>query len=266
MPISKKTRRTFCIAAIMGFGLPVLAVSILLLRLGPAIRLGVERVGPRLLGVETRLEDASVALWKGNIQLSGLKVANPEGFKNDTFLKADVIRVGANIAALRRNEIHVREIILVSPEITFERTAHGSNIGILLDRLRKDDRGGGDRDREDKKEGKEKAGEPPRLKVDLLRVTDARVRMVLFGNEVNATLPSLSMRGLQDADGNGLPMREVVRRFITSLADGVKGFADMSEDMERLADDLKKEFRNDSATRQGLGESAEKNLEKLPVK
>ena len=262
MPISKKTKRTFCISALAGFVLPILVVSILLLRLGPAIRVGVERVGPRLLGVETRLEDSSVALWKGSMQLSGLRVANPDGFENDTFLKADVIRVGVSIAALRRNEIHVREIILVSPEITFERTAQGSNIGILLDRLRKASGEGGDREQEDKK----KTREPPRLKVDLLRVTDARVRMVLFGNEVNATLPSLSMRGLQDADGNGLPMREVVRRFITSLADGVKGFADMSEDMERLADDLKKEFRNDSATRQGLGESAEKNLEKLPVK
>jgi len=211
-----------------------------MLRLGPAVRTSVESLGPRLLGVETRLDHASVSLKKGRIQLKGLWVANPEGFEQDTFLKADVIRVETDIGALRRKEVHLREIFLANPEITFERTGGRSNIEELLDRLRMDNGEGEDRE---PPEGQE-SGEPPRLKVDLFHVKDAKVRLILDGQEVTATLSSIELRNLQDADGNGLPAREVVRRFITSIAESVQGFADLSEDMQSLADDLKADWHS----------------------
>ena len=218
--------------------LPILLIVVVVLRLGSVIRLGVERAGPPMLGVETRLDDAAVSILKGNVQLSGLHVANPEGFTADTFLKVDAIRVGANIVALLKNEIHVRQIILEGPEFTYEHNGERSNVQIFLERLESDKE---THEKEHERKRKEK-GEPTRLKVDLIRITDARVNLILMGQRVRGDLASVELRHLEDADGNGIPIREVVRQLLLGVFSSVKEIAADSRDLKRLTRDLRDAF------------------------
>jgi len=231
MSLSKKAKRRLWIVVGIVVGLPILVLLVIILRLGTVIRLGVERAGPMLLGVETRLDDADASLFGGTLDLSGLHVANPEGFKSDTFLKADEIRVGANIRALFQNEIHIREIILEGPEFTYELVGKKSNIGTLLERL--------DRGEEDDEDEAEKEGEPPKLKVDLIRITDATVRAVLLGETVSIKLGSLELRNLASADGNGIPARQVVREVLLNVLTDIKNVAELSDELKNIGDDLK---------------------------
>ena len=236
----RRARRILWIIAAVVIAAPILLVALVILRLGSVIRLGVERAGPPMLGVETRLDDAAVSVLKGNVRLSGLRVANPEGFTADTFLKADTIRVGANITALLKNEIHVRQIILEGPEFTYEHNGERSNVDTFLERLESDKE---THKKEHERKRKEK-GAPARLKVDLVRITDARVNLILMGQRVRVDLASVELRHLEDADGNGIPVREVVRQLLLGVFSRVKGIAADSRDLKRLTRDLRETFED----------------------
>ena len=236
----RRARRILWVVAAIVVALPILLIVVVVLRLGSVIRLGVERAGPPMLGVETRLDDATVSILKGNVQLSGLHVANPEGFTADTFLKADAIRVSANIAALLKHDIHVRQIILEGPEFTYEHNGERSNVKALLARLESDKETG---QKEHERKRKER-GAPSRLKVDLIRITDARVNLILMGQKVRVDLASVELRRLEDADGNGIPVREVVRQLLLGVFSRVEGIAADSRDLKRLTRDLRDTFED----------------------
>ena len=266
MAISKKTKRTLWIVVAVVVAVPIVVALIVLLRLGPIIRIGVEQVGSRVLGVETQLDNASVSLLRGSICFSGLNVKNPEGFESPSFVKAKLIRAGADIGDLFKNEIHIREIILDGPEFTFEHTGDRSNVGVILDNL----------DRREKPEGKpggreekhvEREKEPRKLKIDLIRITNAKLHVVLLGQELQLTLPKMELTNLADEDGNGIPPKQVITRIVKSLVGNIdetmksvgmefkdigKGLSEVEALLKDLDEDLKE-------TGSGLG----KDLKKL---
>ena len=259
MALSKKAKKRLWIGIGILIALPILLVLVVILRLGTVIHLGVERAGPMLLGVETRLDDADASLFRGKVSLSGLHVANPEGFSSDTFLEADEIRVGANILALRQNEIHIREIILDGPEITYEHTGKKSNIGVFLERLE------GEETEEDDAEPDEpeEEGEARKLKVDLIRITDAKVHVVLLGKKVNLTLGSIELRNLADADGNGIPPKQILRAVLENILSQVKGVTELSDQLKGIGDDLKEAVEKNLEDGKEIGDSIKDAGEEL---
>ena len=220
MAISKKTKRTLWIVVAVVVAVPIVVALIVLLRLGPIIRIGVEQVGSRVLGVETQLDNASVSLLRGSICFSGLNVKNPEGFESPSFVKAKLIRAGADIGDLFKNEIHIREIILDGPEFTFEHTGTKSNVGVILDNL---DAKEGPEVKPDEREEEhvEKEEEPRKLKIDLIRITNAKLHVVLLGQELQLTLPKMELTNLADKDGNAIPPRQVITQIVKSLVGNI---------------------------------------------
>lgn len=49
-------------------------------------RRGVEAGATYALGVDTKLAGANVGIMSGSFDMQGLRVANPQGFKSDTFM------------------------------------------------------------------------------------------------------------------------------------------------------------------------------------
>ena len=120
MPFSPKMKRNLIIGLAVAVLLPVGLACVIVLRLGTVIKAGFEIAGPRMMGVETRLDDASVSLVRGHVDLSGMHVGNPEGFEIPQFLKADLVHVSADTLSFFRKEVHVRRILLERPEFTYE--------------------------------------------------------------------------------------------------------------------------------------------------
>jgi len=56
-------------------------------------------------------------------------VGNPEGFKTESVFQLNQIRVILDPKSLLTNRIHIREILIDAPEITYEVGLSGSNIG-----------------------------------------------------------------------------------------------------------------------------------------
>src|SRR5262245_21222468 len=119
-------------------GLALLAV---LLGVGAALFIdslagqAIERGGNHALGVETRLESASVGLVSGEFALSGLSVANPPGFAEPSFFALGGARLELPLSALLEERVIIPELTLDGITLDLERNPQGTNYGAILDNL-----------------------------------------------------------------------------------------------------------------------------------
>lgn len=96
-------------------------------------RVAIERGGTYALGVETTLDSARLGLMSGRFGLSGLTVANPEGFGAPSFLTLK--RGEAAVGSLRDDPIVIERIELEGVGVTLERGRGGTNYAVILRNL-----------------------------------------------------------------------------------------------------------------------------------
>jgi len=95
----------------------------------------IEAGGSHALGVETRLESASIGLFSGEFALNGLTVANPAGFAEPSFFALGGTRLALPLSSLREERVTIPELVLVGISLDLERNARGTNYGVILDNL-----------------------------------------------------------------------------------------------------------------------------------
>src|ERR1051325_2746032 len=98
--------------------LAALGVSIYFL--GSIVKKGVETVGPQITRTEIRLDGATLSLLSGSGKLKGLFVGNPQGFKTESAIKVGSVGVGVAPGSVFSEKVHVKEVNILAPEITFE--------------------------------------------------------------------------------------------------------------------------------------------------
>ena len=247
--MSKKAKRALWIIVAAIVATPILVALIVITRLGTIVKIAVEQVGPRMLGVEVRLDDATVLPLRGSISLAGLDVGNPEGFKSPSFMKAKLIQAGADIGSLLKDEIHIKEIILDGPEFTFEYTGDTSNVKALMDRLES----GEDEDEESIPTTERKEGALKKVKIDLIRITNARLNVILLGQSLDLKIPKIEITDIADKDGNAVAPREVVAKILTGLAGDIRKTVEAS--VPQLGD-ISKELKGMTGIAKDLGKDA----------
>jgi hypothetical protein len=256
MTLSKKAKGTLWIIAAVIIGIPILLILVVLLRLDSIVRTGIQIGGTSALGVETRLQSANVSLLGRSITLRGLDVANPKGFKSPSFVKADLISVSAEVGVLRKKEIHLYLVTLDAPEITYEVAKPKSNLATLMDNLKGNEQA--------PKPAGEK-GEPVKLKIDRLTLSNAKVHVLVMGNPLDVSLGTVVINNLDDGHGNAIPTDQVLSAVLAKLAgsitDEVKGLPN------RVAKDilpgLKKEASDLPANLKKTGEGLGAEIKKL---
>ncbi|HMO03150.1 MAG TPA: hypothetical protein PKC67_10095 [Kiritimatiellia bacterium] len=113
----------------------LLLVIALVFFAGPVVKNAVNQAGPGIMGVPVTLGDAKVSLLQGRIHLKDLVVGNPEGFKTDNLFAMGALNVEIDMASLFTDTIVVREIAVIRPEVTYEMTLSGSNVGALQEQM-----------------------------------------------------------------------------------------------------------------------------------
>lgn len=113
----------------------IVSGSILFFALNPLIKKAVETVGPRLTGTSITLREVKISPFTGRGVLRGLVVGNPKGFEAESAFKLSEIRVKLRPLSLLTKHIRIEEIYVDKPEITFEDTTSGSNIGKIQENL-----------------------------------------------------------------------------------------------------------------------------------
>jgi uncharacterized protein involved in outer membrane biogenesis len=108
----------------------ILAVVILVVAfsLGTIVKKGVENIGPQATKVDVRLKSAEVWLLAWRVQLSGLFIGNPPGYKTASAIEADKVSVRVKPGSAFSDKLVVESIQVTAPVITLEGGLRDNNL------------------------------------------------------------------------------------------------------------------------------------------
>jgi len=190
-----------------------LGVTLLYRNLDSIIRSGVERGLGYVLQVEVSLERVKVTVSEGSIELSGLQIGNPEGFKTQEAFSVDVVRVQADVKSLGKDPLVIHRIEVQSPHITLEQGLGQSNLDRLMESA---SRFGGEKKGEKGKGSKEAE---KTLRIDDLVIDGARVAVstpALQGKGLSIPLGRVHLENL-GSEGEPVTAAEAIRQVIAAI-------------------------------------------------
>ncbi len=170
------------------------------------------RAAQEVLGVPVKIAKLDLGIFSGRMGLYGVEIRNPEGFKEKTLASIPEIYVSANLLALFKRDIHIREIRLNLDQIIIEKNA-ASKINLLE---LKTSRGAGGQASPQDSSGKPLPPSEPKpapkmnLKIDEVRLSLGRARYV----DSSSGTPSVKEFPLE--------IRDLVLRDVTDPAEVVQ--------------------------------------------
>ena len=156
-------------------------VVVLSVALNSIIKKGVESIGPAITGTEVTIEDVDFSLFSGKGRLGKLVIGNPQGFRTHQAFKLSEVQVEADLISVWSDTIRIQEILIDSPEISFEATPSGSNLGKIQKNVRNFSGLGTPKDqsvvRDDQPEGRShgQTSNETRIQIDEFILKNARV-------------------------------------------------------------------------------------------
>jgi len=242
------------------------AVTALYMHLGSIIKTGVETLGPQITKCDVTVEDIQVAPLGGRVEIIGMVVGNPEGFKTPSAFKLDHIRIRLDSKSLLGDRIHIQEILIDSPEITYEVGLSGSNIGAIQKNV--EAYTGGAAEAAPSEEGAPVADAPGSegsgkdVQLDDFRLTGAKLNLsakVMAGEAVSVELPEIHLQDLGTGDGRSVAeiVSEVFGAVFKEIGEAATGAGAILEDGKKLVKEVGEEAKKAG---EAVKESASKAL------
>ncbi|OVE76154.1 hypothetical protein BVX97_01830 [bacterium E08(2017)] len=219
----------------------VIIVAVLIANLGKTVELAVKEVVPQVTGVEVELSDVSIKLLAGKVEITGLVIKNPEGFKSKHLMAFDNFRLTMDLMSVMSDKIHIHEVILKDFDLIYEIGLGKTNIGALIDNLE------GDKPAEKDEPKKEKPAEKSekRVVIDHLRIEGTKVTLatkLTMGKGAPIVLPVVDMKDLGKDDPDGLTIAEAIVIPLNAIAklagDVVKGSVNLAGDGLKKGSDI----------------------------
>lgn len=200
---------------IAGVVLVVLAVGAVIFYLDHIVKSGLEAAGPQVARVNIRLDKASLSPLSGNLQLHGLVIGNPEGYKTESAIKAGEVRVKVHPASLLSDKVVVNSVRVAAPEITLEGASLSrNNLTTILDNINATLGGGSTPSATPPAESRE-----TRLQIDDLEITGGKIHLVLNalgGKPMTVPLPAIHLKQL-GTSAEGVTGAEVAKRILNEV-------------------------------------------------
>ncbi|NQT94235.1 MAG: hypothetical protein HQ559_15855 [Lentisphaerae bacterium] len=217
------------ITVLIVVGVVTLVLVLAYTQLDLAIRKGVERMGPEMTGTFVTLEKVRLSPLSGRGRIEGLLIGNPEGFKTDHAIRVGYIQLDLVPKSLLTKTIVIKELLLDSPEITYEADLRGSNISRIQRNLEKAEAS--------QAEGEEQAvaaGDEGGQKVVIknLIISNGKIRLstqMMQGKTVMVPLPTIHLKDLGEDTGGVTAVKAVttvfdsMARSLARSATGVTG-------------------------------------------
>ena len=184
-----------------------------------AMRSAVEQGGTHALGVDTKLDSASLAPISGQVGLKGLEIANPPGFKGPYFLRLADAKLNVSTSSLFGDVIDAPSFELEGLDLYVERATGHTNYGTILDALKKLESAEGKPAKGDK--GKASEGGGKKFIVRDVRLRNLRVHTDLAPelgslSKAAVTIPEVHLTNIGTADG-GASVSELVSALVQAV-------------------------------------------------
>src|SRR5262245_45103922 len=219
----------------------VLVVAVSAFYLDSILKRGVETVGPQITKTNVKLDSASLSVLSGSGSVKGLFIGNPEGFKSESAIKVGSVKLAVKPKSVFSEKIHVTEVKVEAPEITFEGgVGTKNNLSKLLDNVQEATGGKGTSQPADKASSRKTQGDEYVIRDGQINLS---VNIPGISRSATVPLPEIHLKdlgtgpeGITTADLTAKVLREVLQQAIpaaekaaTDLAKGateaVKGIA-----------------------------------------
>ena len=214
----KKLFKTCLYLVLACLALLVLAVLLHPFILGPSIKAGVEKIGPMVTKTPITLDKAYVNLFVGKVELRGLKVANPEGFKTEAVVKVGAVKISLAPLSVFTSKIHVRQVYIDGAEAWYEMGTPDSNVGKLQKNVDEFLGGAG------KPAATPKPADKPGKKVviDDLQILNTKVHMSIkgLGRDLSVPMPDIKQKDL-GKEGDGKSVGQMCGDVLKSITGGI---------------------------------------------
>ena len=134
----------------LGIAVAVLVLLLVFLQffLGHTIKLAVNKAGSAILKTDVRIENVHARILSGKLKIDGILIGAPEGFDANVF-EMNNLTVDIDVPSLFSDTIHIREVTILDPIVTYELKGLNSNLSALLAPFEKKD---GEEEKEVKEE------------------------------------------------------------------------------------------------------------------
>ena len=134
---------------------------------GALIKSAINNVGSAALGTEVSVTHVTFEPFDGLVALEGLKVANPQGYSNNSAIEVGVVRVQLAPKSLLKGPIQIQEVTVKEPKIRMEGGLKNNNLTALQANLPTADT----QEESAPKQGEATADSRP-VEIDLLQIAD----------------------------------------------------------------------------------------------
>lgn len=229
-------------------------VVFLTLNLDSIIKKGVETAGPKVLKAPVTLDDVDISLFSGKGKLSGLTIGNPQGFKSDYAFKLGETALDINIKSVTSDKIHIRSLIIDSPEIMYEGTiGKKNNISQLQANIKEMLKGSGKKEESPETSGAESTKS---IQIDHVKVSGGKVHAdlgLLTGKPITLDLPMVELHDI--GKNGGATISDALAQVLEVLNGSI------SETVQSGIKDLSSEKLNE--LKDSVGEKAKEGIDKL---
>ncbi len=222
------------------------AVGLLWIFQGRVVKAAIQSGGTWATGVPTKVDDVSAGLLGGKLELSGLTVANPEGFAPQPFVAIGTARADWETRSLFSDEVHVKELVLDGLALHIERNAKGTNYGKILEHAKSHGKG---------EKAPDAGGSKRVLVVDRIVLTNITAELLLADLPVatgplKVTVPRIELNNFR-SDGS---TSEVVGQLLSVVVESALSVAleagqgifpqDLVKDLEKQLESSAQELKD----------------------
>jgi len=178
------------------------------------LKVAIERGGSSLAETDVAVKSLDVAVTEseGSINITGLTIANPQGFSDSVLLSLQGINLVIDIERSSFSVLAIEELRVDNPQITYELGGGGNNMDKLMDNIDRNVGGSS---------GGSESGFAPRYIIDRLVVTPGEVTIQLGSGELaSANLPEINLTDI-GADSDGVTGGELGQIVMSQINVGV---------------------------------------------
>ena len=208
--------------------LVLLAGGGLFFYLDSIVKSGIEVVGSSVLGTAVTVDSVSLSPLSGQGSISGLRVANPEGFESQYAFELDSVLVNINVNTVFTDAAEIESIIIMQPIITYETKITSDNIRTLLNNL--DEGNAASSDPESAEDSAQQ------MIIREFRMVGSQLNFVSFVVSAPITLADIEIRDIGTESGTAsaaAAVRVVLQELVASiLSADLPGLDELRESVE----------------------------------
>ncbi|MBP5673233.1 MAG: AsmA family protein [Lentisphaeria bacterium] len=180
----------------------IVVLFIAVMNIGSIVKTGINTVVPQVTKCEAHVDDVSFNVFSGKFEIKDLVINNPEGYNTDHAFSLGHIFVKVKMGTLFSDIIEIDQVLIDSPEITYEVGLGNSNLNTILENVNAALPAS---DEEEKKEEKPKDDKPgKKVIVNLVKVTNGKIGIsakIAGGMEAPIVLPDIEIKDLGKKEG-----------------------------------------------------------------